>query len=97
MATIILFGANMLLEFFVPFFMGNEIEHDWSKLLSDIYTIDWLGGKKEAKMNLKIVQEILKAKFQLQAGKVFPINLASFLAIIKSAYSMYAVLRSMKN
>lgn len=93
-----MFSFGLLLRFFMPCYFGNEIQHDYEELLSDVYNIDWIDGiKKTNRRNFLIIQENLKAQFQLKAVKVLQINLTTFLRILQSAYSLYAVLRQMNN
>ena len=79
----------------MPCYFGNEIQHDCGELLGDVYNIDWINGIN--RKNFLIIQENLKPQFQLKAAKVLQINLTTFLRILQSAYSLYALLRQMNN
>lgn len=56
-----------------------------------------MDANQKQKKSFLILQENLKSSFQLQGGKTVPINLATFVRIIQSAYSMYAVLSHINN
>ena len=88
---------SLLGRFFIPCYFGNEIQYEYGESLRDAYKIDWLDATENDKRSFLILQENLKSSFQLEGGKTVPINLATFVRIIKSAYSMYAVLSHINN
>lgn len=91
------FTFGLLFHFFVPCFFGNEIQYDYAELLRDVYRINWTEADKKQIHSFVIIQENLKQNFQLKAAKIFPINLASFMRILKSGYSLYTVLNQIND
>lgn len=96
-ANNIAFSLNLLFRFFIPSYFGDVVSHNYRELFNDVFQIEWIDAGKNDKKNFLILQEILKQSFQLTAAKIFAINLKSFLKIIESAYSMYAVLQQIKS
>lgn len=92
-----MYGSSLIIRFFVPCYFGNEIQHDYEEILRDVYNIDWVDANKLQKQRFMIIQENLKPKFQLRASKILPINLTSFMRILRSAYSLYTVLSQINN
>jgi hypothetical protein len=95
--NLITFGINLLSRFFMPSYFGNEIELDSGELLNDIYGFKWIDASVKERKNFIFIQENLKKNYGLVAAKMLPINLNTFLRIIQSAYSFYAVLKQIKH
>ncbi|CRK88697.1 CLUMA_CG002373, isoform A [Clunio marinus] len=87
----------MILEIFLPCYFGNEVSLASQKFSTTLFHIDWIEEDKNFKSAMKMVLENTKTPIKIAAAQgVFPVNLWTFLRIINSAFSVYAVLQSMK-
>ncbi|CRK88696.1 CLUMA_CG002372, isoform A [Clunio marinus] len=87
----------MILEIFIPCYFGNEILLASQKLSTSLFHSDWIQEDKNFKTALKMVLENTKNPIKIAAAQgVFPVSLVTFLRIINSAFSVYAVLQSIK-
>jgi hypothetical protein len=95
--SLIIYAVNVLFRFFMPSYFGNEIQMNCGEFLNDIYGYDWIEASIKERKTFIMIQENLKKNYGLVAAKQFPINLNTFLKIIQSAYSFYAVLNHVKD
>jgi hypothetical protein len=85
-----------MLRFFVICFYGNEIEQNSQHFLDDVYETDWINADRKSQRNFIIIQENLKNSDKIRAAGFLKINIEIFLAVLKAAYSMLAVLKQVK-
>ncbi|CRK88695.1 CLUMA_CG002371, isoform A [Clunio marinus] len=87
----------MILEIFLPCYYGNEILLASQKLSTSLFHSDWIQEDKKFKTAMKMILENTKNPIKIAAAQgVFPVNLVTFLRIMNSAFSVYAVLQSIK-
>ncbi|KAG5682925.1 hypothetical protein PVAND_012243 [Polypedilum vanderplanki] len=87
------FLVIMSCKFFIPCYLGSNIEYASQNFIKDIfYEVDWIKGDKNLRENLKITQECFKRPNKLMAVKIFHINLESFLRVMNFSFSAYALL-----
>lgn len=89
--TFIAFGSLALLQAFIPCYFGNEIKISTAQFLDCIEYESWINS--DDKKNFIILQECLKKNVKVRAAELFSIDLDSFLAIIKAAYSVFTFFR----
>lgn len=83
------------LQTFNPSYYGNEVTNSSDKISLALFHSNWYKQSKKFKVAMKMLMENTKRSIVINAGRgLFPVNLNSFLSIINSAYSMYAVLQS---
>jgi hypothetical protein len=83
----------MAIKFFVPCYLGSNIEFFSQNYIRDVYHgVDWINGNKKLKADLRITQECLKKGLQLKVAKVVFINLETFIRVLNFSFSVYAVL-----
>lgn len=88
---------SLLFRYFIPCYFGSEIQNEYGNLSKDIFETNWLEGNKHQKQDFLIIQEFLKKNFRLEGGNILPVNLSTFLTIVKSVYSLYTVLMNLNN
>ncbi|XP_026320136.1 odorant receptor 2a-like [Hyposmocoma kahamanoa] len=92
---VVYLGA-MTTEIFVPGWLGTQLSYESGLLVSSAYNIDWLPRSQSFKRSLKlfIVRANIPIKLHLY---MFHLNLESFLAIMKTAYSCFSLLRNVQS
>ena len=91
------FTLAMLLKVFMPCYFGNELTAASSNLATSLYNSAWLTCDREFKMNMKIFMEHAKTEINFTAFGLFKANLETFTAIVSSAYSLHAFLKTLHN
>jgi hypothetical protein len=85
----------MTLLYWLPCYIGNEIEHNAKKFSSKAFATNWIDLKN--RKNTVVVQTILQMSFGvIQMAEFVPLNITSFLKCLHFTYSMVAFLRSFK-
>lgn len=87
----------MTLQILMPCFNGSELSISSEKLLTTLFSSNWVGQSKDFKLALKIFMENSKKPMKVSAFHIFELGLENFLKIINSAFSLYAVLKNIKN
>jgi 7tm Odorant receptor len=78
-------------------YFGNELTVTSNKLSQSLFHSEWINEGKEFKTAMKIFIENNKKPLVIKAGlRVFKVDYPTFLWIVKSAYTMYTVLKSFK-
>jgi len=86
----------VLFEIFIPCFFGEKLIHSSDKLSTTLFHSQWPESSKKFKHSLKIFMENSKKPIKITCGKVFDINLKTFMAICNGAYSMFNVLSKVR-
>lgn len=84
----------MAIETFLPCYFGNDVLIASSKISDGIFHSNWIHADNQFKTAMKIFIENTKRPLKILAFGFSEINLATFTRICNSAYSLYAVLRS---
>nr|WCC57489.1 odorant receptor 32 [Papilio machaon] len=98
-ASMILFILCILTELFLYCYYGTELteEASISALLVDAaYSMRWAGEGRAARRLLLLLLVRVHRPLRLAAGRVVPLSLDTFVKILKSSYTFYAVLRQTK-
>lgn len=85
----------MVVEIFIPCYYGSEILAVSEKLSESLFHAGWIEEEKIFKAAMTIFLEKVKRPIRVSIFGVFEINLATFTTICRSAYSLYAVFKSM--
>ncbi|CRK88698.1 CLUMA_CG002438, isoform A [Clunio marinus] len=84
-----------IMVIFLPCYFGNEVLLASQEFSTSLFHSDWIEENKNFKTAMKMVLENTKKPIEITVAQgVFPVNLLTFLRIINSAYSFYAVLQS---
>jgi 7tm Odorant receptor len=86
----ILISSQSLFQILIPCYYGSEIQAIKSRYSSSIDYDKWI--VTESKKDMLILQEVLKKPAKFQAGRIFDIDLVTFLFIVKSTYSLFTFL-----
>ncbi|XP_049878937.1 odorant receptor 4-like [Pectinophora gossypiella] len=92
-----LFVVCILTELFLYCYYGNELTYESQRLQAALYACGWerSAGGRRARRGLLLARE--RAQRPLRAAAwIVPLSLDTFLKIIKSSYTFYAVLRQTK-
>jgi hypothetical protein len=64
--------------------------------MEEIYAMNWIKADQKDRKDLVIAFTMLQQPFKLKIGKIFVINLETFLKMINSSYGLVAALRKFK-
>jgi HJR/Mrr/RecB family endonuclease len=87
----------MTLEIFLPCYFNSQLAAASSKFSTALFHANWTNGRKKLQSSAKIFAENTKKEMKLMAFCEFELNLTSFLKIINSAYTLFAVLKNINN
>ncbi|XP_060805934.1 odorant receptor 4-like [Amyelois transitella] len=95
-ASMTLFITCILTELLLYCFYGNEVQVESDRLLQSMYSMQWLRAGPRFRRALLVAMERAKRPLRPAAGLIIPLSLDTFLKILKSSYTFYAVLRQTK-
>ncbi|XP_041971978.1 odorant receptor 49b-like [Aricia agestis] len=95
-ASMLLFIACILTELFLYCYYGNELKVESGLVASAAYSMRWVGLSARARRMLLLL--LLRAGRDLSpaAAGLVPLSLETYVKIIKSSYTFFAVLRQTK-
>ena len=85
----------MLMQIFFPCYYGSEILAVSENLSTSLFHSDWIGTDQKFQSAMRIFMERAKRAKKIFIFGVFEVNLETFTLICRSAYSLYAVLKTM--
>jgi hypothetical protein len=85
----------MIAEILMPCYFGSELIEASENLKTKLFNCNWTIQSKEFKIRMKIFMENAKKPMKISVLEVFELKLETFLKIINSAYSIYAVLENL--
>ncbi|KAL3268488.1 hypothetical protein HHI36_007599 [Cryptolaemus montrouzieri] len=89
-----LYIVSMLFQIFFYCFFGNDLIAESNSITDSIYVSNWYTYETSSKKILILIMERAKKPLMLTAGKVVAVSLPLFVAVLKQAYSLMAVLQS---
>lgn len=92
-----LYLMSILSQVFIVCYHGSSFAAKINSLTIEIYSCNWMGQSESFKRSLIIFSERSLRTTQFSAGGFFYITLNTFAAIVKSAYSYYAMLSRAAN
>ncbi|KAL0851340.1 hypothetical protein ABMA28_007160 [Loxostege sticticalis] len=87
------FTGIMLLENFVPSFLGSQLTNESHNLRFSAYNSDWISRSKSFKAGLMILVERAHKPVVITGLQMVPLTLETFASIVKTAYSFFTLLR----
>ncbi|XP_037028149.1 odorant receptor 94a-like [Bradysia coprophila] len=93
-AYILLYNIS---EIFMITHFGNEIMLSSDRLAYSLFESDWINQPQSTQKIMVIFSEHLKRSHQLLVAKLYPLTLATFTGIVRSAYSMFNILKKLKH
>ncbi|XP_037039617.1 odorant receptor 94b-like [Bradysia coprophila] len=85
-----------LADIFAVLYLANEIMLSADKLSYSLFESNWFVQTQSCKRNIHITMEYLKQPRCFVVGKLFPMNIETFIVIVKRSYSMFNNLGSFK-
>ncbi|XP_023953061.2 odorant receptor Or2-like [Bicyclus anynana] len=95
-ASMLLFLTCILTELFVYCYCGNELAVESDRIVWSVYAMSWEHTPPRFRRCLVLLMERARRPLRPAAGRVVPLSLDTFLKILKSSYTFYAVLRQTK-
>ncbi|XP_046967569.1 odorant receptor 46a-like [Vanessa cardui] len=92
--SMVLYIYCMLLQIFMYCYYGNEVTHESKKLMESAYFMDWLNTNVKHRRHLIFFMERIKCPIQPLAGVIIPLSNETFVSIVKSSYTFYALLKN---
>ncbi|XP_011882828.1 PREDICTED: odorant receptor 49b-like [Vollenhovia emeryi] len=86
---------SMLTQIFFYCWYGNELKIKSYQMIDDIFEMEWLTLDINIKKSLMIIMRRTIVPIQITCAYVMPMNLSSFMSILKTSYSMYNLLQKM--
>ncbi|XP_063384967.1 odorant receptor 85a-like [Cydia fagiglandana] len=83
----------MNLQIFVPAWLGTQLTYESEALTTAAYKSEWLPRSERYKSSIKLMMERAKNPVIITGLKIFPLSLATYIQIMKTAYSCFALLR----
>ncbi|XP_063827150.1 odorant receptor 94b-like [Ostrinia nubilalis] len=95
-ASMTLFITCILTELFLYCYYGNEVTVESDRMVEAVYAMEWLHAPLRFKRSLVLLMERAKRPLRPAAGLIIPLSLNTFVTILRSSYTFYAVLRQTK-
>lgn len=86
---------SMALHFLFPCYFGQLVQDTYDDLNASLYDSNWINQSESFKKLIRIMMENLKKPEKVSAFGVFTVDLENFKTAMNSAFSLYAVLKSM--
>ncbi|CAD7085721.1 unnamed protein product [Hermetia illucens] len=85
----------VILEIFLYCYFGDELVHESGRITEAIYSCNRMDQNRSFKRNLVIFMQSTQESMTIIAGGIFSVNLSTFVSVLKSSYSLFALLMSM--
>uniref|UniRef100_A0AAU6NDB3 Odorant receptor n=1 Tax=Mythimna loreyi TaxID=667449 RepID=A0AAU6NDB3_9NEOP len=95
-ASTTLFIICILIELFIFCYYGNEVTAESERVTQSLYSMEWRRARLSFRRSLVLVMERAKRPLRPTAGRIIPLSLDTYVTILKSSYSFYAMLRQTK-
>ncbi|CAH2045933.1 unnamed protein product, partial [Iphiclides podalirius] len=90
--SMLIYMVTMLSQLFLYCWCGNELTASSQKLRDFLYQCPWYEQDKTFKKMLLITMECMKKPIIFKAGHYIPLSRPTFVSILRSSYSYFAVL-----
>ncbi|KAG6455257.1 hypothetical protein O3G_MSEX009110 [Manduca sexta] len=87
----------MMMQIFVPAWLGTQLSHESCGLVFAAYNCEWIPRSMSFKRSIMIFVERANNPIQLTGLKMFPLSLATFTSIMKTAYSFFTLFRNLQD
>ncbi|XP_024886417.1 odorant receptor 22b-like [Temnothorax curvispinosus] len=88
----ILYMACILIQNFFYCWYGNELKIKSHQMIDHIFETEWLTLDKNRKKSLMIIMRRTTVPIQITCARIVPVNLETFMGILKMSYSTYNLL-----
>nr|AQQ73531.1 olfactory receptor 61 [Heliconius melpomene rosina] len=86
----------MMLQIFVPAWLGTQVEYESQKLTFAAYSCEWIPRSEIFKRSLKLFMERGNTSIVLTGWRIFPLSLDTFTSIMKTAYSFFTLFHNIQ-
>ncbi|XP_039309020.1 odorant receptor Or2 isoform X7 [Solenopsis invicta] len=86
----------VLTEIFLYCWFGNEVKIKSCQMIDNIFEMEWMTLDKDRKKSLMIIMTRALVPIQITCSYVIPVNLSSFMGILKMSYSIYNLIQQMR-
>ncbi|XP_012059992.1 PREDICTED: odorant receptor 46a, isoform A-like [Atta cephalotes] len=93
LVTLILYTACMLSQIFLYCWFGNELKLRSTKVANSIYNIKWQELDNKNKKSFLLIMRRSMIPIEFKSAIVITLNLDSFVALLKTSYSAYNILK----
>ncbi|XP_048489387.1 odorant receptor 2a-like isoform X2 [Plutella xylostella] len=91
------YASAMTMEIFLPGYLGTLLNYESAEIGRAVYQCDWIERSDSFKRSMRLLVERSKTPIELTALKIFPLSVTTFIAIMKTAYSSFTLLRVVHN
>ncbi|XP_011705964.1 PREDICTED: odorant receptor 49b-like [Wasmannia auropunctata] len=91
-----LYISCMLTQIFFYCWYGNELKIKSHQMIDKIFEMEWLELDENKKKSLMIIMKRAIVPIQITCAYIIPMNLSSFVGILKTSYSTYNLLEKMR-
>ncbi|CAH2101976.1 unnamed protein product [Euphydryas editha] len=95
-ASMTLFILCILTELFLYCYYGNELTVESDRIVCSVYSMQWMRTPLRFRRDLVLLMQFVRLPLRPVAGRIIPLSLDTFVKILKSSYTFYAVLRQTK-
>ncbi|XP_070518393.1 odorant receptor 4-like [Cardiocondyla obscurior] len=92
-----LYMSCMLTQIFLYCWYGNEVRLKSVGLITDLFEIEWLKLGSERQKDFLTITKCGGIPIEFTSGYIIPMNLNSFVALLKTSYSTYNILQQMRD
>nr|QXE93230.1 odorant receptor 4 [Eucryptorrhynchus brandti] len=89
--------AAMFFQLFLYCWFGNEVNLKFQELPSYIWESNWFATDTSFKKSMIFTMMRTRRPIYFTAGKFFPLTLPTFMSIIKTSYSIFALIKNTTN
>ncbi|XP_021200428.3 odorant receptor 7a [Helicoverpa armigera] len=84
-------------QIFVPGYLGTLLTYESQELVTAAYNCEWLVRSKSFRKDLILFRERAARPIRISGMKMFPLSLVTFIAIMKTAYSFFTLIRNVQD
>ncbi|XP_013147733.1 PREDICTED: odorant receptor 85b-like [Papilio polytes] len=95
--SMLIYMVTMLSQLLLYCWCGSELTTRSQELRDSLYQSPWYEQDKKFKKSLLITMECMKKPIVFKAGHYIPLSRPTFVSILRSSYSFFAVLNQTHN
>ncbi|KAL6267818.1 hypothetical protein P5V15_000890 [Pogonomyrmex californicus] len=92
-----LYMSCMLTQIFLYCWYGHEVRLKSLKVINDIFEIEWLQLEPDVRKDLLMLTKCGSVPIEFTSAYIIPMNLDSFVALLKTSYSVFNILQQMRD
>ncbi|XP_070156717.1 uncharacterized protein [Polyergus mexicanus] len=92
-----MYMSCMLTQIFLYCWYANEVKLKSRQLVNDLYKIEWITLERNIQKDLLTITIRSRIPIEFSSAYVIPMNLDSFVDLLKTSYSTYNILQQMQD